>query len=387
MLDPFDRNDQPVVYLVDDDPQLAAVDGLEAFDVSASWLHPLEVAAHHLETATLLAVDEYFDLRHETYGDDLTPLSPNLPISTVPQDGLALAAVLRSASKPLRRGRQPIGITLRTGQLDELTVGLPRGVRQPLVAAAHDLEWVVAKQQEQVVSLDQSDTDPLGQVATLAKALFSYPSAWSSRTARETGLRWLSVPSRDWESLAIRQALQCRPPIEVASTSQHGLAWVRWLAQRILPFPTFLLSVNRTATLLGITGSSLLRILGEDSSVADSLRTCLYDGPLRGLQGVRFWRAGIHHLIGDLVGPEDLDEPREIGDAICSRTSLAVPLDMFDPIVCINRDYQETEPPVERSSAERLVPDGWPAYADAAWGKKEDVDQGEMVELLVPKLA
>lgn len=368
------RDERPVVYLVDDEPQSGAAHDLDALGVACSWLHPLEVEPHHLQSATLLAIDEYFDLRADA------SLPAHLPLATVPSDGLSLAAVFRSASKKVvRSGGRPLGITLRTGKLDDLTTGLPRGVRQPLVAATHDLEWVVPK--------SDLAKNPLDQVAALAKALHSYPPDWSPRTARNVGLKWLSVPEAEWSDLARYQILQCRPPVEVAPSSQHGLAWVRWLAHRVLPFPTFLLSEQRTATLLGITTSGLMQLVEGNSDIAHRLKACVYTGPLEGLQERRFWRAGIHHLIRSLVDADDVDDPQVLADTICVQAADADPLGLVDPVVCIDREYQELAGPVERSSAERLMPDGWPVYADAAWGAKEDVDDGDMAELLAPRLS
>jgi hypothetical protein len=363
------------IYLIDNEDQRSTALALNEYpDVEARWLYPTEVTSRHLEVATLLAVDQYFDLYTDAPDEDFE-LPPNLPPAVVPVDGLALASVLRSAAKGGRR-TSPIGIALRSAELDKLTADLPQGIRQPLVAAQHDLEWVVPKVSDIV--------DPAGQLVSLARALATYPSEWPSGRVRDVGIQWLGVPSADWAGLAREQIGQCRPPVEVADTSAHGLSWLRWLAHRVLPFPTFLLQDTYVAAMLGVTPDSLRLTLAGGSELGRQLRACRYTGALADLQPPRYWRAGIHHLINSYVGDEDTDDPFAVAETIVDASSELVPLRMVEPVVCIDADYRPSDQIVERDSAKRLAPDGWPAYADPAWGDPGHLDAVSLQRLSAP---
>lgn len=360
--------------------QSAAVEELQQNGLDASYLHPLEVEEHHLKRATLLAVDQYFDLEDVSIDEDLR-LPEELPLSVVPRDGLALSAVLRSASEDIGRSR-PLGIALRSGELTQLTRGLPQAIREPLIAAQHDLEWVVSKQ----ANAEMSAVRPLTQIQALAIALNEFPSHWSESAPRNTGSLWLGIGNISSSGLATRQIEQCRPPREVARTTAHGLSWLRWLVLRILPFPTFLISDIHVAAQIGVTPESLRAAMKySDSSVAHSLRASVYTGPLHEMQRRRFWRSGVLQMLSSLSSDGDFSDPATNGDLIAQKDTHFTSHGIFDPVVTIDRNYFESDTIFSRSDCLRLAPDGWPPYADPAWGLKSAMEEDNLEDLLAPR--
>ncbi|TQK71661.1 hypothetical protein [Nocardioides sp. SLBN-35] len=372
--------DKPTIYLVDDDDQKGQALDLSRHGVDAQWLYPIEITQSHLRAATLLAVDEYFNLRARTDNEDWD-LPTGLPVAVVPPDGLALAAVLRSATVELSdRSKGPIGITMRTSNLAQLAQGLPKAVRQPLVAAQYDLEWAVTKENEDGV-------DPNQQLAALATALHTYPTDWETGPT-DVGLKWLDIPAEPWAHTARRQVLACRPPMNTTTKNRHHLAWLRWLAQRALPFPTFVVSDIYAATALGITVDSFRAAQTNlASGLGQLLAAVIYNGPLAGLQTTRYWRAGIHHIAASAVeDPSDADDALEVGHALAEAHPDLVPLGLDDPVVVVDDQYYPADQPVERVDATRLAPDYWPAFADSAWATAADASEAAMQRLLPPKL-
>ncbi|KAA0024028.1 hypothetical protein [Antrihabitans cavernicola] len=335
----------------------------------------------HLANATLLAVDQYFDLYDDRVDDDFR-LPDNLPPAVLPRDGLALCGVLRSASKLTGRST-PLGIALRSGELDKLTLNMPQGVREPFVATQHDLEWVFPKAYDEDV---REALDPLEQIVSLATAMQAFPADWSKGRTRAIGADWVGATRLPWSNLAVRQINQCRPPLEVAESSAHGLAWLRWLATRILPFPTFLLSDVRVAALLGVTPLSLKGTLASSGSgVANQLRACIFEGPLSGMQPRRFWRAGIIELVESFVMSSDITDSSEVGRTLVKLDGNLLAHEIDDPVVCIDRDYRELDTIASRDESQRLAPDGWPPYADPAWALSSSIESEGMDELLAPR--
>lgn len=372
--------DEPIVLLIDDDNQAAAAGALRNLGVDARWLYPTAITHTDLRAATLLAVDEVFNLRGATPDADWD-LPDGLPVAVVPPDGLALAAVLRSATVALEdRDKGPVGITMRTSKLAELARGLPRAVRQPLVAAQYDLEWAVAKENEDGV-------DPNHQLVALAKALETYPREWDTGPL-DVGLNWLRVPDQGWAEMARRQVLACRPPMNTTTKNRHHLAWLRWLAQRALPFPTFAIADVYAATSLGITVNSFRAAVADpDDEFGRQLTAAAYAGPLAGLQPPRFWRAAIHDIASSAVDdPSDADDPFEVAQSLTSKHAQLDALDLHDPVVVIDEEYFPSDDPVERQEAVRLAPDYWPAFADHAWATSAAASEAAMQRLLPPRL-
>lgn len=372
---------KPVVYLIDDEDQSSAAAELAQLGVEAEYLYPTEVTGEHLVKATLLAVDEFFNLREPAPNEDWDVPS-DLPPALVPADGLALAAVLRSAAHKTEGRTTRLGITLRTGDLDRLSQGLPRGIRQPLVAAQHDIEWAISK----VSDVGAASTSK--QIASLAFALHDYPSSWDSGSPSDVGIGWIEVPDAEWAGDARTHILACRPPANTTTTTAHGLSWLRWLAHRALPYPSFVVADAYAAALVGVTAESFRTVAEDLSSPAGrQLAAIRYQGPLADLYTTRYWRAGLTRLARSVVSDDlEADEPTLVGAALAEKFTGFAPLEPEHPVVAIDEDYFPLDQPIERSEAIRLAPDGWPPFADPAWARQEAVAEPGMARLVAPQL-
>lgn len=374
-------SDRPVIYLIDDEDQSSAAFQLEQLGAEATYLYPTEVTDDHLSKATLLAVDEFFDLRAPAPNEDWD-VPRDLPPALVPSDGLALAAVLRSAAHNMKERATNLGITLRTGDLDALTHGLPRMVRQPLVAAQYDIEWALPKADT------PGSASSAEQLVSLAFALHNYPSDWESNSPIDVGIGWIGIPHEPWKEDAKTHVAACRPPTNTATTTAHGLTWLRWLAHRALPYPAFVVADVYAATMLGVTVDSFRTVASDSSSeIGQILAPVAYRGPLFDLYKARYWRAGLAHIARGVVSDEfDADDPQLVGEALSRRFDGLIPLDMGSPVVAIDENYSPLDEPVERNDAVRLAPDGWPPFADPAWANRSSAISPGLARLVAPSL-
>lgn len=353
---------EPFVVIVDDDDQTTFADAVADKGVAAVAVSPDDLNSEVLSRASLVVLDQY--LEKFPTRDKL-----RLPVSLQVLDGLALAGVLRSHVE--RSGKSdtpefPVAFALRTGDLDRVGVGLPKSARQHLLASQYNLEWVFDKR--------ESSPDS-ARIADLATAAATLPVEWGSES-RDPGLTWLQLPDSPWSDDARWQVEQCRPPQHVVADRTAGRAWLRWFMHRILPYPTFLLDRKRVALMLGTTTTGLNRLLATEGPIAEALINARYEGPLAEFQGEKWWRAGVSHLIAEIMEPDhgDLFESRAIAETIGAVLHIDFPaLDLDLPVLTINSDYSIGDYPIDSSQAVRLHPDGWPPFADEAWADKDDV--------------
>lgn len=342
----------PVVLVVDDDPepQRAAFrdSGVAAhFEV----VHPDEVDDDLLRAADLVLVD----LRLENW-----PARDNArELWGQPVNGLALAAVLREHANRLGR---TVGFALRSGHLADISVS-PAEPRAHAVARAHNLEWVFSK-----VPGVSPDPTP-GQAATLAAAVGALPGEWSPNDRAETEarvVRLLGIPGDSvWRSTALKDVENCRPPLTELSAKNHGLLFLRWLLQRILPYPCFLLDSHRLAARLRTSHASLLEaLLGP---LGERLGRVKYSGIGAGFLGDRWWRAAVEDLLWELTGGVSVPAA-----ALRSKLSDLAGIELLpsvteNPIVCVDENYVALSEAASAADVVRIQPDDWPVFASQAW--------------------
>ncbi len=313
------------VLFVDDDRTFAraAAADLRGRGFAALGVHPSEVQSTNVAAAELVVLDEYLEDWER----------PGGPATTAPEDGLAVGVVLRS-QKP------SLSVAILTGDITRLADGVPVLFGEHHIAALRDVEWVFSK------------TDPrsIERIATLAAAISTLPGSPTS----EDLVAWLSVPSEPWREEAIEHITRCRPPLAPRQTTTGPRQLMRWLLQRALPYPTFLLTDRRAALVMGVDMSRLDGLAADTNSAA-----CVYDGPLAGFLRRRWWRAGVEHLA------EAMDEAPSSG--------LVMPLG----------DELEELDPAPVPECVRIYPDGWPAFADQAWALRDDVFPGSLHEAML----
>jgi CheY-like chemotaxis protein len=358
--------DVPAVLFVDDEPErlygLRAL--LEDLGARTDAADPADLDADQLDGVHLVSVDQFLGDR---WGDYL--LSPDGPSSEAarPSDGIAVAAALNSR---LRAAGHQAAVSLHTAEIDRLGEHLPREQREPLLAAGHDLDWVFRFDQDAGPRL-------AARMTALAAAIAALPGAWDP-SGPDFGTSWLRLPAgRPWTDYAVQQVEDCRPPSHGLSANSHGRSLVRWFAQRILPYPAFLLDRAHAAVLLGVEAESLADEEG------DALDACRYQGPLAEFNGRRWWRAGLQDLLYE-AGSDETDSPGERAAAVGRALGRhVVQLPQTRPVVGYDSHGRQLPEPLEHALAVRLQPDGWPVFADDPWTAKSAAAADPAVRALV----
>jgi hypothetical protein len=345
---------RPKILVIDDEPDSQRGLSLLGMAAEFSVLHPEEVDREALNTADLVLID--YVLHH-------WPARSTLPqIGLQPENGIALAAVLREHANKLAL---PTGFAIHTGRPQELWL-TPAESRLHLIARAYNLEWVFLK---------SDPRDVVRQSTILAAAIRSLPASWpgddyAKAIENVQGLLGLKpqpggqiAPS--WVGTALADVENCRPPVTELSERNHGLVFLRWLLQRILPYPCFLLDTYRLAARLRISHDSLQRALKQ--GLGEFLRPCRYCGALAEFLGERWWRAGIENIIWDLTEGESVP-PARLRDKLSQVASEKLtPSTNESPIVCVDENYRTLPEAFPADVVVRIQPDDWPLYGNQAW--------------------
>lgn len=279
-----------------------------------------------------------------------------------PWDGLAVAEILRSYYRGAKSQR-PVAFAVLSGDLASLTSPFPPTSREHMVASLVKVEWAFPK--------DKPLADLSRQLISLANGVRALPQKWpsDSNTEKDKILQsLLAVPDTDWAAAAIGDVSRCHPPIQELSTWSHGLAFLRWMLQRILPYPTFLLDDTQVALRIGISVESFCAAMQANKDFADWLRPALFEGVLHEFRKRRWWRAGVDALIWEL----SVEKPfsRElVAVEVKVKAPDAVFLAQKNPVACVDKDY-EFVGFGEAQDCVRLRPDDWPLFADSAWAEK-----------------
>lgn len=337
-----------MVLVVDDHPDEQR-GKFTSDEVRYEVLHPEEVDRPLLNQADLVLVDYVID--------DWRGRSAAREIGLRAENGIALAAILREQADKSRA----TGFAIHTGHPEALWLA-PAEPRRHLIARAYNLEWVFLKPESKVA-----------QTSSLAKAIKALPSAWPGddhalalkEVEKLLGLAADTDDAPRWAGAALTEVEGCRPPLTELSVRSHGLIFLRWLLQRILPYPCFLLDTHRLAARLRIKHAALGAIL--TGGLAEVLEPYRYSGVLSEFLGDRWWRAGIEGFLWGLTGGASLpaDEQRQALGKLLRQDLTPVATD--HTIVCVDGDYNtlpDTYPPKD---VVRIQPDDWPVFAQQAW--------------------
>lgn len=340
------------VLIIDDTPERHTLlpQGVVRFRV----LHPVDVDDSSLDGIDLICVDEYLG---EDWASTIEQRVRDLP-ALQNSDGLAVAAALRSRARLADRTGEPgFAVALFTAELGKLSEDLPEARQEPLTASMHDLEWVFRFE-----SGPAAFGDRVTELADASRSIIGVDVA-------ENGDSWLGLGNEAWADLARAQIDDCRPPQSALAQSTSGRSYLRWLAQRVIPYPTFLLDDVYAANLMGID---------LDTFGSDAVQTLLasqnaqYDGPLReSFLGRRWWRAALQRIL-EQAEASAWDEPQQKADALSRVIGSAIsPLDAVEPVVCYGTSGEVIAIDAEASDCVRVQFDGWPLYADEAWVKAD----------------
>lgn len=353
---------KPTILIVDD--ELQAARGLKKrIGVAAEVLArtPEQVERAELHGADLILVD--FELYEE--GSEPADLIE-------PPNGLALSAVLREQIRSTG-GDEAIGVALYTGQLDKISGTIPERVRGFAVARLTNLEWVFEK--------GDSETDVTA--VSLARAIESLPSTWpedADAAARQLH-RFLALdPDAPFFATAVEDIAACHPPIHELSNASHAVAIVRWLGQRILPYPAFLTDRIGLAARLRLSPRRLSQLLKGRSRLAKALAGVAYEGALAELHGPHWWRAGVDALIFEWS--QGSGDPEMLQGSLRGLAGKELRFAETETVPVIDSDYRRDRiAPID--SALRLRPDDWPVFADDAWAERVEASDNPRLRGIV----
>lgn len=359
---------RPAILIVDDEEgqQQPAV-ALLGREGAEAWVrHPRDVEEDDVVDADLVLVD--FVL--ENWAD--RPVQASIS----PVNGLALAGVLQGHAN--EAGGRPTAFALRTGRLDKVPSQFPQPKAEHAFARLNNLEWVFPKIRDDRVDL-------IGQFHQLAEAVTLLPDSWEQAAGQRELERLLGLEAGPaWTEdarLGVRSAF---PPVHEISSTSHGLAFVRWILQRILPYPCFLWDATWLASRMGLSRSKFDELYAE--GLNELLATTVYSGVLDRFLGTRWWRAGVEHVLWESTEGRSRD-PEALLALVRSATGQEI-TDVVRPdsVVVMDATQEPMDGPVPVSEAVRIQPDDWPPYAQPAY-TTADHAQGELAPLVADPLA
>ncbi len=364
---------RPTILIIDDEPQTvqALADALRArgeYEIEVHEPDDVAITEDLLRDSALILVD--FQLKRWARA---TAPHPTDRVA----DGLALAAMIRrflvgdeEAPPP-----PPQAIALVTGAFRRLAHPLPDENRQHTFSRLNNLEWIFLKANQ--------DEALATQVSLLARAVSELPVRWTEESAMGELFRLLRVPHGAKAGASVeREILAAGPPIHEFATASHGVAFLRWMLHRILPYPTFLLDDFRLAARLGLTIDGLRAELGSATPLATFLAPARYDGVLAGFMGDRWWRPAVEHLLWESTGGRSFQSGpvTELLTRLCGRLPEFHGIE--DPVVARNGDFESFRI-VPLESAVPIRPDDWPPFADPAWTTQEMVEADQRLAALI----
>lgn len=340
----------PLVVIIDDD--LSKVQALRA-DVGDLFpvvtTEPWQLDDAMLRDGTVFVVDLFFK---DWPGRER--LAPSARI----YDGIALAALIRASARELG-SRRPI-VTLNTGHAGDFSE-LPREIREHAIARAHNLEWVFLKN-------DSASTVPTHErIAKLVMAQQRLPVSWRANAGER---ELLDVLGASEDELA--EILDAWPPIREVGQDTAGIALLRWLLHRILPYPAFLIDRRYLAARLGITCASLVDLETAQGELSTLLSNCSYSGILSGFDGPRWWRSRVERMLWDL-SPGGAALPASVDDLQAHSPVVLEPAACANGVVVLNADYAAHDEPLDVTEAVRIRLDDWPPYAEEPWAAIAEV--------------
>lgn len=338
-----------------------------------SVLHPQDVTIEDLQAAHVVVVDFRLD-------ESWPERDQSSCIALQPMNGLALLQVLKSHECNLIRS--PTAFVLRSAHLTDLTSGRLPDTRLHSIARQHGLEWVLEKTAENPRLAAQ-----LQQICGLADAVAALPERWPTEN-RECAIglfrEWLNLPDTTWQSLAWQDIEDCHPPIHELEKHRDGMRLVRWMTQRILPYPCFLMNESRLAARLKVTLDSLKE--GLANGLKDSLESAEYTGALHLFSGGScWWRSGLESVLWQLSDGRSFETAFvfELLNAKCGNRLQR--LDIAQPVLCLDDKLGWLPDPIDITQAVRIQPDDWPVFAEQAWARLADV--GEHSQLAAAVIA
>jgi hypothetical protein len=348
---------KPAILFIDDQPL-----GLESLRTALEDARLLIMDPEAVDEKDLLEADlVVVDVKLTQWRGRLSSV-----LAKWPDDGLALIAVLRSHIERLEKAK-PTSFAIFSSFLAELAGPLPAEYRAHALARLLNLEWVFDKTGPASVQL-------LRMFFTLAHATQDLPDEWPQRdyeATRDLVSRLLAISLKKtvktgWHDQAWADVESCHPPIHDLVEESHGLAFLRWILHRILPYPCFLWDDRQLAVRLGLKTKGMAAAFDDFPPALRELRACEYSGIAAGFLGRRWWRAGIEQALWGLTdgASSDLDVVRQ---ELASRGFMHPAASEKERIICIDEKFNPLDDLQSPQQVVRIQPDDWPPYADSAW--------------------
>lgn len=348
----------PHVLIVDDEAEtLGRVRDAFSAVMDVDLVHPRDVRPQHLERASAILVDFQLEDWEERYSETGSA-------SMQPLNGLALAAVYRSFVEA--QGR-PVAISLYSAQLS-LVSPIPSEIRPHVVAQLASLQWVFPKVELGAATAEEGLASLVRRVNAMAVAVEALPDAWPDDPERVRDLveEYMGIPEGDaarWDDV-----VRCHPPMYEMSESSHGLWFLNWLLQQILPYPTCLIDGKHLAARLEVTADGLNQILESAGDLADKLSDARYHGLLDDFDGARWWSVDVSRILQELRETSGDDDMR----SALAREVDGVAFAHGDQLrVCYDGQLLRLDVPYPVDATVEISPDGWPIYAEHARAPRE----------------
>ena len=302
--------------------------------------------------------------------------------SSVPIDGIELLERLRAANRTLQEEKNAIPIlTIYTGKYSQLVKEFDCPSAPHLLARRANVDWVFAK-----------GSKPMGAKLTTSRLnamLSAFESDFGHHGVDVENLlfSFFGLP-RDlpWTDLATEQVRDARPPIQTMRRGIDRATLMRWLLQVALPIPGCFVSLDWVAVRLRISPEELATAVKEnaESNFSKSLDECRYVGALADFHPVRYWKAGIDHMIWKLTqgrSSTNSDVRENLTKAI-EKNILALKEEA--PVLLVSPDtFEQNNQIDDMNNAVQIQPDLWPAEVELPWVRISEVEMDSKLRKIV----
>lgn len=365
--------DKPKVFIVDDEPEKGGIalarDLSSRAVVQAQAMHPLDVKAEHLAAAQVILVDFKLDVWPDVSDADDAPA---MALCRTPRNGLALASILREHSAG--EGSYP-AVCLLSARLADVYGALNPENRRHVLARQASLEWVFQKETDAALLAALA-----GQVEVLALGMQVIQGHSNDAPLELRSVVLAPDQQALWTDDLESDVRRSLAPVNDLQQLTHGLAFARWILQRVLPYPGVLLDQNYLAAKLGVTPASLNLWLAQ----AGPLDPMLYRGVFAGFSGRRWWRSAIDDWLWTITDGQSL-KTSSVRSALAAVSEDKLQFDdaLSDPVVCVGAEFESTPVLQSIEKCVPIVPDDWPSFSAKAFASIEHVRETPYLRRLV----
>jgi hypothetical protein len=350
---------RPYVLLVDDKPDDEArgiAQQLQIMGVDAESVHPADLMDDHLMKADLLLVDYELDQSNWDQSD--------LPLANQCENGWALSSTLRWKISKHDHRPTPATIALLTNQIGDALDPFSTVDSHSVVASLNGIEWVFDKREADLAPIKILSEASLHLRSGLERAQLEAAIAMPSGTAH-------------WADL-----LSSGIPVSELLRWHDGVAVIRWLLQRVFPYPCFLIDEHFVAARLGIAVRNVEALLARGGELGRAIDAAMYRGVLAGFSGRRWWSRSIEDALWGLTEGRStsLLIVRELVAKELELSIAEITEGGLSPVVTLDESLAAQSILSDAADCMRVRPNYWPSYAADAWARVEDVKTSDQLQ-------